>query len=696
MAKSIYLLSNKESAGLSIVALGLMEQLMGLGMKLGVFLPIYSQQPFTHPLVNLLLQRYQLDFRNDEVGGCAEQQAIKWLSDGQSKRLIKHILERYKKLESQCDCVLIIGPQFSDEHYAFSADINIDIANNLGAWIISIINAKQQKETEILDAISMHRELIHQHSGDLLAMVVNRVEANIMELLSLSLKKYQQTPPVFVIANDVNLSMPSLGEVADTLDCEWLHGGKSERQRMISGYKIAAMEMPHFLEHIEEGDLVITPGDRADIILASLLAHKSQYYPHLAGLILTGGLNPADSISQLISGLRNTKFPILSVASDTYETTMQVVSSKAKLSADNSKKIAMTIGLIEAVIDRTWLKSVLVSEKNRQMTPSVFEYELISRAKGKRCHILLPEAKDDRVLRAAEIIVLRDVCDISFLGDEQRIKAKISQLGLKLENIPIIDPHTSELKEKFSKEYYQLRQHKGISFQMAEDRMLDVNYFGTMMVYCGLVDGMVSGAIHTTQQTVRPSFEIIKTQENREIISSVFLMCLADRVLVYGDCAVNPNPNAEQLADIAIASAETATQFGIEPRVAMLSYSTGDSGTGDDVEIVRQATLQVRQQYPHLMIDGPIQYDAAVDKHVALSKMPDSKLAGNASVFVFPDLNTGNNTYKAVQRSTGAVAIGPVLQGLRKPVNDLSRGCSVTDIVNTIAITAIQSQSQRA
>jgi phosphate acetyltransferase len=323
----------------------------------------------------------------------------------------------------------------------------------------------------------------------------------------------------------------------------------------------------------------------------------------------------------------------------------------------------------------------------------MFEFELIQRAKRRRMRIVLPEGVEERILRAAEILRLRDVADLVLLGEWRVVRRQIEQLGLRLDDVPIIDPLKAEQRERYAETYFALRRHKGISRAMAYDALTDVSYFGTLMVYHGDADGMVSGAVHTTQHTIRPAFEVIRTAPGRALISSVFFMCLADRVLVYGDCAVNPNPNAEQLADIAISSAETAAQFGVEPRIAMLSYSTGDSGQGEDVERVREATRLVRARRPDLKVEGPIQYDAAVDAAVARTKLPASEVAGHATVFVFPDLNTGNNTYKAVQRSADAVAIGPILQGLAKPVNDLSRGCTVTDIVNTVAITAIQAQS---
>jgi phosphate acetyltransferase len=364
----------------------------------------------------------------------------------------------------------------------------------------------------------------------------------------------------------------------------------------------------------------------------------------------------------------------------------------AIIAPESKRKIAAALGVVEAHVDIPELEKRISGTPSKVITPLMFEYKLISRAKKERQHIVLPEGLDERILRAAEILLLRGVADITLLGDPEEINHKINTLGLSLNGVDIINPGDSDLREKFAAAYFELRRHKGISEQMAYDAMADVSYFGTMMVHHGKAGGMVSGAVHTTQHTIRPAFEVIKTKPGCSIVSSVFLMCLADRVLVYGDCAVNPRPTAAQLADIAISSAETAQMFGIEPRVAMLSYSTGESGKGEDVEKVREAAQLAKQMHPDLKLEGPIQYDAAVDAAVAKTKMPGSDVAGHATVFIFPDLNTGNNTYKAVQRSAGAVAIGPVLQGLNKPVNDLSRGCTVPDIVNTVAITAIQAR----
>jgi phosphate acetyltransferase len=326
------------------------------------------------------------------------------------------------------------------------------------------------------------------------------------------------------------------------------------------------------------------------------------------------------------------------------------------------------------------------------VTPLIFEHMLLERARAVPRHIVLPEGTDERVLRAAETLLLRQVVELTLLGDEAGVRAAAARIGVDVSGAHVLDPCDPELQERFAREYAQRRAHKGVTVDQARDIVIDPSYFGTLMVALGMADGMVSGATHTTAETIRPAFELIKARPGVSIVSSVFFMCLADRVLVYGDCAVNPVPTAEQLADIAISSAATAVRFGVEPRVAMLSYSTGTSGAGAEVDRVRAATELVRARAPGLSVDGPIQYDAAVDAGVAQAKLPGGTVAGRATVFIFPDLNTGNNTYKAVQRSARAVAIGPVLQGLDKPVNDLSRGALVQDIVNTVAFTAIQAQ----
>ncbi|CAG0909204.1 unnamed protein product [Cyprideis torosa] len=397
------------------------------------------------------------------------------------------------------------------------------------------------------------------------------------------------------------------------------------------------------------------------------------------------------SIKRLIEGWSGLPVPILLVQDSTFPTVSALHDLKGTIDSDNPQKIATALGLFEANVNTTELKEKLISRKSSKITPQMFEYKLIRQAKKNKQHIVLPEGTSERILKAADILLRREVCDITLLGKEDKIASLISQFNLELDGVNIINPERSPNFEQYVLDFYEMRKDKGVTMDMACDFMADETYWGTMMIQKDEADAMVSGSINTTAHTIRPAFQIIKTIPGKSIVSSVFLMCLKDRVLVFGDCAINPNPTAEQLAEIAISSAETAKIFGIHPRVAMLSYSTGSSGKGAEVEKVLKATEIVQKLRPDLLIEGPIQYDAAIDPSVARTKIPDSKVGGKATVFVFPDLNTGNNTYKAVQRaSEDSLAIGPILQGLRKPVNDLSRGCTIHDIVNTVAITAIQ------
>ena len=526
-------------------------------------------------------------------------------------------------------------------------------------------------------------------------MIVNRIAPGPHDDLTAKVAdRAGGNTPVYLLPEIDVVGKPTVKEIADTLQAQIIQGSPEGLYRTVQDLKVAAMNVPHFLDHVVDGDLVITPGDRADVILASMAAAQSDRSPNIAGMLLTGDQPPAPQVMRLVQGFRAAStIPIIQVETDTYTSAIQANAVPPVLSPGNERKIAAALGGFEAHVDLNQLEERIEVVRSKRVTPIMFEYALISRAKADRRHIVLPEGEEDRILQATEILSQRNVVDLTLLGDPTAIKAKIGSLGLQLGEIQIIDPATSEQREAFAATYYDLRKQKGVTEQMAMETVADVSFFGTLMVNAGLADGMVSGAVHTTGDTIRPALQIIRTPPGSSLVSSVFLMCLADRVLVYGDCAVNPNPNAEQLAEIAISSAATAEIFGVAPRVAMCSYSTGASGKGQDVDKVREATAIVREKNPSLKIEGPIQYDAAVDAGVAKTKLPDSEVAGQATVFIFPDLNTGNNLYKAVQRSANAVAIGPVLQGLNKPVNDLSRGCKVTDIVNTVAITAVQAQA---
>ena len=627
--------------------------------------------------------------------GCQLEEAQHLVNRDKYNELLKRILSKFRALSRQCDNVLCLGPNYMGDDSIFEFNFNAEVANNLGCLIMPVVQGHGRNNYQIFDAVNRLRHALLELDCDLLASVINGVDASQVEELR---KRYGYQPdsafPVYVVPSEPALNMLSVGNISRQLDAKILSGDQQTLNRSVKHYKIAAMQVPDFLEYLEDGDVIITPSDRADIILACLMSYPSTNYPQISGLLLTGKQNTAPQVISLIEGLGDTPFTVLSVDHDTFTTAMLIKDVRSRIYSQDETKIATALGLMESSLNFDELRERLANNHSQRVTPLMFEYEQIQRAKANIQHIVLPEGNEERILRTAEILLLRNIVKITILGDVAEIQHKINTLGLHLDEIIIIDPLKSELRELYAEAYFNLRKEKGVTYDMAYDIMSDVSYFGTMMVHLQHADGMVSGAVHTTQHTIRPAFQIIKTRPGVSIVSSVFFMCLEDRVLVYGDCAINPDPNAQELAEIAVSAAQTAMMYNISPRVAMLSYSTGESGRGETVDKVRQAVAIAKKAHPELKIEGPMQYDAAIDAGVARTKLPDSEVAGQANVFIFPDLNTGNNTYKAVQRSSGAIAIGPILQGLNKPVNDLSRGCTVTDIVNTVVMTAIQSQSE--
>jgi phosphate acetyltransferase len=525
---------------------------------------------------------------------------------------------------------------------------------------------------------------------EVIGIVANRVVADQADEMTSALERWRGAS---VVPELPLLVAPTVGQVFEATHATVRSGAPGRLRDEVGGFVVAAMTLPRVLEYLTDGSLVIVPGDRSDVLVGVLMAHRSQTFPRLSGVLLTGGLGPEPGVQRLIDGL-STQLPIAVTAHSTFDAATLASAARGSLSDGSVRKIEAAYALMNQHIDITGLLDRLDLVRSRVVTPLMFEHDLMERARDDRKLIVLPEGTEPRVLRAAAIVLERGVADLILLGDPARVHTAAIRAGADVSAATVIDPHEPELRQRLATEYARLRAHRGVTLDAAIDLVGDVSYAGTLMVALGLADGMVSGAAHTTAQTIRPAFEVIGRLPGVSVVSSVFFMCLADRVLVYGDCAVNPDPTAEQLADIAVSAAVTATAFGVQPRVAMLSYSTGESGAGADVDKVRAATRLVRERAPWLETEGPIQYDAATDPGVAAAKLPGSTLAGRASVLIFPDLNTGNNTYKAVQRSSGAVAVGPVLQGLRKPVNDLSRGATVADIVTTIAITAVQAQQQ--
>jgi phosphate acetyltransferase len=693
MAKSIYITGSGPGSGKSVVVLGVMELLARHGRKIAFFRPVGGEGTTSDHLAAMVTNRYEVTVPAQDIFGVTSGMARDLIAKNLEDELYSRILEKFRAIEREWDVVVCVGTDYKAMHTALEFEFNIEVARNLGAPVMPIIAGQGRSVEDITGAVSVLVEYLETKRCDVLAVIVNRVAP--AEAAGAAARCGEGAPagvPVFVLPAHPMLDKPTVGEIMKALGADMIYGDAQRLDREVAHYKIAAMELPNFLDHLEEGSLVIMPGDRSDILVGTLVADAATSYPGVSGIILTGGFKPVPQVERLLAGLRRSPVPILSVQTDTFVTATQVNALYAGIDPENQRKIAGALGVFEANVDLKRLAQRIAVMKSARVTPLMFQQDLMSRARTKRRHIVLPEGVEERILRAAEILCLRDVADLTLLGNAGEIQEKITSLGLRLGGVKILDPTTSDLRDDFGQTYFELRKHKGISLEMALDAMTDVSYFGTMMVHRGLADGMVSGAIHTTQHTIRPALEFVRTRPGCSIVSSVFFMCMPDRVLVYGDCAVNPDPTAEQLADIAISSAETAQSFGIEPRVAMLSYSTGTSGSGADVEKVKEATRIAKQLRPGLKIEGPIQYDAAIDPEVAKVKLPGSEVAGQATVYIFPDLNAGNNAYKAVQRAANAIAIGPVLQGLNKPVNDLSRGCTIADIVNTVAITAIQAQ----
>jgi len=687
--KSLYISSHEKGAGNLIISMGLMEFLKGTFLKVAFFRPFVENNTYDWD-IDFFISKYQLDQDSKESYGYSVQEAEKLIAQNQTTFLIESLIEKYKKLEANYDFVIVQGLHQDAFSHTLDIDINLEIAKNLGASYCIVLKANGKNKESIFDEILLESNAIQLSGCTHFATFVNRVDEAIIPLLQLELKKQKNIIPVYFLKEIEELGKPTIAEVKYHLGCSVVIGDKKDFKRIVKQTKIAGMQLEHFLEHIEDGDLIIVSSDRADIIVWVIASIFSKNYPNVSGILLTGGIKLTKSIELLLSGFTNLPFPVLSIDDDTYQTALKVSNIKVQLTVDNERKIALAMGLFHNSVNIKDFKENITKSKSSVITPVMFEYSLFQKARENKKRIVLPEAMDERILRACEIVLRRDIVEIILLGDEKQIRQKSAILGLDIQKATILNPLTSELKEEFGKVFYELRRDKGIVYEVALETMLHDSYFGTMMVYLGLADGMVSGAIHTTQETIKPALQIIKTKPNIPIVSSLFFMCLKTNVLVYADCAVNQDPNASELALIAISSADSAISFGITPKIAMLSYSTGNSGQGKDVDKVIEATKIVKEMRPDLLIEGPIQYDAAVDIDVAKLKLPNSQVAGEATIFIFPDLNAGNNTYKAVQRSSNAVAIGPILQGLKKPINDLSRGCLVVDIVNTIVITAIQ------
>jgi phosphate acetyltransferase len=684
-SSAIYVASPEADTGKSTIALGILHRLAAAVAKVGVFRPITRLGEDRDYILELLLDHSTAGLSYDECVGVGYEQL-----HNDPDAALAEIVDRYHRVADRCDAVLIVGSDYTDVAAPSELSTNARIAANLGAPVVLTVKAKDRIPEQVAQIVDICLGEIAAQHAHTAAVVANRCDPARLSAVADALKHFE--PKSYVLPEEPLLVAPSVAELQLAVEGTLVGGDPALLSREVMDVLVAGMTAEHVLERLTEGVAVITPGDRSDVVLAVVSAHVAEGFPSLSGLILNGGLELHPSIAALVSGL-GLRLPIVATPFGTFETASRAATARGRVTSTSLRKIDTALSLMDAHVDTEDLLAQLTIQIPNVVTPQMFAYQLLDWARSDRKHIVLPEGDDDRILTAAGRLLKRGVAELTILGDESQIRPRAAELGVDIDGATVLNPQTSDLCDKFAEQYAGIRKHKGVTVEQAREIIHDVSYFGTMLVHNDMVDGMVSGARHTTAHTVRPAFEIIKTLSDVSTVSSVFLMCLADRVLAYGDCAIVPDPTSEQLADIAISSARTAERFGIEPRVAMLSYSTGTSGSGAEVEKVRAATELVRERQPDLLVDGPIQYDAAVEPSVAKTKMPDSKVAGRATVLIFPDLNTGNNTYKAVQRSAGAIAIGPVLQGLKKPVNDLSRGAMVEDIVNTVAITAIQAQT---
>jgi phosphate acetyltransferase len=694
MTNAIYLTTTEPYSGKSIIALGLMNLLVAKTEKLAYFKPVISREGSEKDgHLETIASHFKLSASYNEMFVFTRSEVIKHINAGNESYIIDTIIDRFKSLQERYDFVVVEGTDFMGGSTNVEFDGNISIAKNLGIPTAIIVKGEDKSVQDIVDTALSTTKGFTDEGVQVLTVIANKINIENDEAIRHQLvNALPKDIIVTSIPSNKDLGNPTMKEIFESVGGRILVG-ENLMSNQVDTSIVGAMQLRNCLTRLQKNTLIVTPGDRGDIIIGALVANISKSFEKIAGIILTGGLEPEPTILKLIEGL-DTVVPIILVKTGTFKTVTRVANTQSRITPESKGKIAIAISMFDKYVDVKALERKIISFRTPNITPRMFQYQIVKRAKEQKKHIVLPEGDDDRILQAADALLKQNIVDLTILGNPETIQVALKRLNLSLDltKVNIVNPATSERYPDYVNTLFELRKSKNISIEMARDLMLDVSYFGTMMVYKGEADGMVSGAAHTTQHTIRPALQFVKTKPGVSTVSSVFFMCLPKRVSVFGDCAVNPNPTSEQLADIAISSADTSKMFGIEPKVAMLSYSSGSSGEGEDVDKVRKATELVKQRRPDLKVEGPIQYDAAVDPTIGKKKMPNSEVAGQASVLIFPDLNTGNNTYKAVQRETGALAIGPMLQGLNKPVNDLSRGCTVDDIFNTVVITAIQAQ----
>jgi len=704
MSHAILLVSTGSGAGLTTVSLGLVRALDRLGIRAGFYKPFAQLHDGDQgPERSTYLIEHMTHIKPPHPISLRRAESL--LGSGKLGQLMEEVVALYRQSALHADVVIIEG-LVADGHAGYATRLNVAVTRALDAEVILV----GKPEADLEEYINITENSFSNDNGTaLIGTILNKTgmpKEGQPALLADELQgDAKQTPHedqttvdsmcqmlvkkpfhfIGAIPWQTQLAALRMCDVAAYLGAEVLNEGFL-RVRRVERMELCARTLVNTLSVYQPHTLLIFPGDRDDVFVAACMSAMNGL--RLAGILLTGGLRPHPRILALCSQAIKTGIPLLLVEGTSFQTAAKLVKMPPEVAVDDFDLINKAMDHVADHLDADWLKAHCAIERKPRLSPAAFRYQLIQQASQTKRRIVLPEGDEPRTIMAAYQCQQRGIAQCILLGDPERIHQAAASQGISLDGVCIMEP--TEIRHNYIEPMVALRQHKGMTRAIAKDQLQGRIVLGTMMLATNEVDGLVSGALHSTANTVRPAFQLIGTKESAALVSSIFFMCLPDQVVVYGDCAINPDPNAEQLADIAIQSADSASRFGLDSRVAMISYSTGESGTGVDVDKVRQATKIVRQRRPDLLIDGPLQYDAAAITSVGKSKAPDSLVAGKANVFIFPDLNTGNTTYKAVQRSANVVSIGPMLQGLNKPVNDLSRGATVEDIVYTIALTAIQ------
>ncbi|MCL6379933.1 phosphate acetyltransferase [Pectobacterium brasiliense] len=708
MPRTIMLIPTGTGVGLTSISLGLIRAIERKGVRLSIFKPV-AQPRDSNDITDLTTAIVRTSSRLPVAEPLTIAHTESLLSQQKKEILLETIVARYHENTRHADIVLVEGLVPTRKH-PFAASLNMEIANTLNAEVILVLSQGSDNADGLKARIELARSSLKPNKGtSIIGAIVNKLNAPVDEqgrarpdlsrifddatganVVSLDIKRLKAMSPLPLLGAvpwSFDLISTRVSDIVSHLQAAAIHTGDRQTRR-IKSIVFCARSVPHMLQYFQPGALLVTSADRPEVIIAACLAAMNGV--EIGALLLTGGEPIPSSIHTLCERAFATGLPVYLVQSNTWQTSLDLQSYQPTVPVDDYERIEQVCDYMANYIDPVWIDTLsAATERTHRLSPPAFRYQLteLARRAGKR--IVLPEGDEPRTIKAAAICAERGIAHCVLLGDPENILHIAASQGVSLgDGITIIDPHV--VRERYVPRLVELRKNKGMTDIVAREQLEDNVVLGTLMLEQDEVDGLVSGAVHTTANTIRPPLQLIKTRPESALVSSIFFMLLPEQVLVYGDCAINPDPTAEQLAEIAIQSADSAALFGIEPRVAMISYSTGNSGSGNDVEKVREATRIAQARRPDMIIDGPLQYDAAIMADVARAKAPDSKVAGKATVFIFPDLNTGNTTYKAVQRSADLTSIGPMLQGMRKPVNDLSRGALVDDIVYTIALTAIQ------